>query len=298
VRKAVSPMFALGRRWDTVLKLGERRWYISELADELKKTKTEALKYLKELENAGFAKSEREGRRKYFSLTDKGRRIFDFFMELERPTEKLRPRDIDRSEVERYLIALDTKKLSNENIRYKLALGFSQLCGQGYRVWKHSDVSEIFKKMVEKPEMFEGQVGGRFRVALEEALRYMMEDNQLPWVMEHLYEGIDKGIRNSGLDDGSRSFEASLMKRIFWHNKKKQDDILKIALDTVFDSRLSKETHTYKQMKDIIQSCLKPELEAKRDKMFSLLLEKANSSDPAIREKAEDLIDPFITPGR
>jgi len=146
--------------------------------------------------------------------------------------------------------------------------------------------------------MFEGQVGGRFRVALEEALRYMMEDNQLPWVMEHLYEGIDRGIRNSGLDDGSTFFEASLMKRIFWHNKKKQDDILKIALDTVFDSRLSKETHTYKQMKDIIQSCLKPELEAKRDKMFSLLLEKANSSDPAIREKAEDVIDSFITPSR
>jgi len=298
MRKAAEPMLVLGRRWNTLLKLGEKSWYISELADELKKTKTEELKHLDELEKAGFAKSEREGRRKYYSLTDKGRRIFDFFMDLERSTEKLKPRDIDRSEMERYLIALDTEKLRNENIRYKLALGFSHLCGQGYRVWKHGDVSEIFKKMVEKPEMFEGQVGGRFRVALEEALRYMMEDNQLPWVMEHLYEGIEKAIRNLGLDDGSRSFEASLLKRIFWHNKKKQDDILKIVLDTVFDSRLSKETHTYKQMKDIIQSCLKPELEAKRDTMFSLLLEKANSDDPATREKAEDLIDPFIILGR
>jgi len=287
-------MLVLGRRWDTLLKLGERRWYISELADELKKTKTEELKHLDELEKAGFAKSERDGRRKYYSLTDKGRRIFEFFMELERQPEGPRLRDINRSEVERCLIALDSEKLRNENIRSKLAIRFSHLCGQGYRVWKHGRVLEIFKKMVEKPEMFEGQVGGRFRIAFEDALRYMMEDNQLPLVMEQLYEGIEKSIRNPNLDDGSRSFAASLMKRVFWHNKKKQDDILKITLDTIFDNRLSKGTHTYNQLKDIIQTYLTPDLEAKRDKIFYLLLEKANSNDPNTREKAEDLIDPFI----
>lgn len=301
----------VGKHWRILEELRERErqlkekdglkeYYVAELAKKLGWSVPYMSESLSELETAKLVKSRepRDDRRKYYSLTDRGQEIVEFFKKLEQPPEELKLRDIESSELERCLIALDTNKLSNDNIRIKLAYRFFQLCGQGYRVWKHKNVLEIFKKMVEEPETFAGQVGGRFMIAFEEALRYMMEDGQLSWVMKHLYKEIEKGIRNSNLDDVSRSFEASLMKRIFRYNKEKQDDILRITLDIALENGLSMETHTYKQVKDIIQLCLTPELEAKRDKIFGLLLEKANSSDPAIRQKAEDLIDPFITVGR
>lgn len=73
----------VGKRWDIIEKLSERSYYVSELASELGRKVPQASVYLQELLDGGIVAFEQRGgdRRKYYSLSDKGFRIYRALVE-------------------------------------------------------------------------------------------------------------------------------------------------------------------------------------------------------------------------
>ena len=286
----------VGRRWGLLKQLSEKEEYVSGLAKKINKKAPDVSGYLKELKEHGIVEHEEraspeKGMRKYYSLTDKGKTIVEFFMHLESPKVRS-PAAVDRWKVEWCLRALDPT-ISNEEIRYKLAYAFFELCES--KVWEHEKVLEIFMRIVKKPEDFNDKVGERFRTGFTRALRWMVEDEKMrTWVVKNLFNLVVISAQDKNLNDELRAFFISLLDQFFLAYPEKQGRILKIAREIVFEHNVKKDSRIYQNGKNIILRCFKPRFESYRDEMFNLLLEKADDSEPSIKEKKEDLLQSFI----
>lgn len=286
----------VGRRWSLLEQLSEKEEYVSGLAKKLNKKAPDVSRYLKELEEYDIVKhkeraSPEKGMRKYYSLTDKGKTIVEFFMHLESPKVSS-PAAVDRWKVEWCLRALDPT-ISNEEIRYKLAYAFFELCDS--KVWEHKKVLEIFLGIVKKPEDFNDKVGERFRAGFRRALRWMVEDEKMSiWVLKNLFNLVVISAQDKNLNDELRAFFISLLDQFFLAYPEKRGRILTIAREIVFEHDVKKDSSIYQNGKNIILRCFKPGFESIRDEMFNLLLEKADYSGPSIKEKKENLLQSFI----
>lgn len=287
----------VGRRWNLLKQLYlEDEDYVHGLAKKIKKKDPDVSGYLKELEKRGVVKHEERasperGLRKYYRLTDKGKNIVKFFTQLE-PAKARSPVKVDRWEVEWGLRALDPS-ISSEEIRYKLAYAFFELCES--KVWEHKEVLEIFMRILKNPEDFNDKVGERFRTGFKRALRWMVEDEKMSiWVLKNLFNLVVISAQDKNLNDESRHFFISLLDRFFLAYPKKRGRILKIARDIIFEHEVKTDSKVYENGKNIVLRCFEPGFESYRDKMFTLLLEKAEDSDPSVKEKAEDLLQSFI----
>lgn len=285
----------VGRRWGIAKRLYlEEEDYVGGLAEKIKKKAPDVSGYLKELEKCGVVKHEEraspeKGVRKYYSLTDKGKTIVEFFMHLESPVRF--PVQVDRWKVEWCLRALDPN-ISNEETRYRLAYAFFKLCES--RVWEHKEVLEIFMRIVKRPEDFNDKVGERFRTGFKHALRWMVEDEKMSmWVLKNLFNLVVISAQDKNLNDELRAFFISLLDRFFLAYPEKRGRILKIAREIVFEDDVKKDCKIYQNGKNIILRCFEPGFESYRDEMFNLLLKRADDSDPSIKEKAEDLLQSF-----
>ena len=286
----------VGRRWGLLKKLYlKEEDYVRGLAEKINKKAPDVSGYLKELEKYGVVKHEeraspQKGIRKYYSLTDKGKSIVEFFMQLESPKVRS-PVKVDRWKVEWCLRALDPN-ISNEEIRYKLAYTFFKLCES--KVWEHKQVLEIFMQIAKKPEDFNDKVGERFRTGFKHALRWMVKDEKMSiWVLKNLFNLVVISAQDKNLNDELRAFFISLLDRLFLAYPKKRGRILEIAREIIFEHDVKKDSKIYQNGKTIILRCFEHGFESYRDEMFNLLLEKADDSDPAIKEKAEDLFQSF-----
>jgi len=287
----------VGSRWDLLEKLyPEKEDYVSALAKKIEKKTPDVSGYLKELEKHEVVKHEEraspeKGMRKYYSLTEKGKRIVKFFKQYESP-EVRSPAKVEGWKVEWCLRALNPT-LSNEEIRYKLANAFFELCES--KVWEHDRVLEIFIDIVKKPEKFNSKVGERFRAGFKRALRWMVEDTEKSiWVLKNLFNLVVIKAQEKDLNGELRAFFISLLDRFFWAYSEKRLWILKTVREIVFEHDVKKDSEIYQNGKYIILKCFEPGFESYRDKMFNLLLKKVADSDPSIKEKAEDLIQSFI----
>jgi len=286
----------VGRRWSLLEQLSEKEEYVSGLAKKINKKAPDVSGYLKELEEYDIVKhkeqaSPEKGMRKYYSLTDKGKTIVEFFRHHESPKVSS-PAEVDRWKVEWCLRALDPT-ISNEEIRYKLAYAFFELCES--KVWEHKKVLEIFLRIVKKPEDFNDKVGERFRTGFTRALRWMVEDEKMStWVLKNLFNLVVISAQDKNLNDELRAFFISLLDQFFLAYREKRGRILKVAREIVFEHDVKKDSRIYQNGKNIILRCFKSGFESYRDEMFNLLLEKADDSDPSIKEKKEDLLQSFI----
>lgn len=286
----------VGRRWDLLKQLYlDEEDYVGGLAKKIKKNTPDVSGYLKELEKCGVVKHEEraspeKGMRKYYSLTAKGKNIVKFFMQLELPKVPS-PVKVDRWKVEWCLRALDPN-ISNEEIRYKLAYAFFELCES--KVWEHREVLEIFMRIMKEPEDFNDKVGERFRTGFKRALRWMVEDEEMSmWVLKNLFNLVVISAQDKNLNGELRAFFISLLDRFFLAYPKKRGRILKIAREIVFEHDVKKDSKICQNGKGIILRCFEPGFESYRDDMFNLLLEKADDPDPLIKEKVEDLFQSF-----
>ena len=287
-------MKVAGRYWSTLGKLDERDYYMSELAGELKKSKPEVFKFLQELEKVGLVSSYWDGRRKYFHLDEKGKKIWTFVNDLyEQPEEAILPQP-EPWRVAPCLKALDSS-IGNEHIQHRLADAFVEIC-RNYRVWDDPAVVDTFGKVIHKPEMFPGKVGERFRTGLKLALHHMLQDGEsLRQVMEDWYDSILKNARNPELNDELRAFFISLLNTVFQFNPKKRDEIAKVAYETCFERTVEIKSKAYEKAKDILQRALRSDQRPLREKMFNKLIGETGTGGASRNEKAEDIISPFIT---
>jgi DNA-binding PadR family transcriptional regulator len=287
----------VGNRWGLLEKLySEKEDYVSALAKKIEKKTPDVSGYLKELEKYVLVKHEEraspeKGMRKYYSLTDKGKRIVKFFKQYE-STKVHSPANVEGWRVEWCLRALDTT-ISNEETRYKLANAFFELCES--KVWEHDRVLEIFMDIVKNPEKFNNKVGERFRAGFKRALRWMVVDEEKSIWVKELFNLVVISAQEKDLNVELRAFFISLLDRFFWAYSEKRLWILKTVKAIIFEHDVEKDSKIFQNGKYIILKCFESGFESNRDEMFNLLLEKVEDSDPSIKEKAEDLIQSFIT---
>lgn len=270
---------------------------MTELAGELGRSVPDVSDSLKEMSEAELviSKQQEGDRRKYYALTDRSRRIVDLLIqELERPLEKAALPKAEAWRIDACLKALDSS-IDSEDIRLRLASAFLELC-RSYRVWENPDVMKTFKRTIEKPEKFQDKVGERFRSGLKQALHHMMEDaDMLPQVMKDWYERILKNARDAGLDDELRAFFISLLDTVYQFNSQKRRELIEVAFQTCFEQEVGKESKTYEKAREVLYRCLHSDSKPLRETIFNRLLGKATSLNSYEKEKAEDVINPFIS---
>lgn len=144
----------MGRRWNILEKLHQRKYYVTELAEELGKTTPGVSTDLKDLIKRGLVEFEqREGdRRKYCSLTARGKEIFSAILMATQPREKPKPEEKELAsteEIDFYLNKIDAP--SNEEILKMAAEEFMILCGE-YIVTHHKRVLPFLSEKLTDPK--------------------------------------------------------------------------------------------------------------------------------------------------
>lgn len=286
----------VGRRWIILEKLRQKNYYVTELADELGKTPPDVSALLAELKKAELVKSKKsEGeRRKYYAPTKRCHMIVDFILELQHPDVEPTLDEIGNEKIVTCLKALDPS-LRNEKVKYQLANAFFTLCDKN-RVWEHEEVLGVFRRLVKRPEEFgDDKTEERFRAGLRSAMHWMMQNDKMrKWIKENLYDEVNRNVYREDLKDETRGFFLSLLEKVFMFDPESQKVILEKAIKNCFDQNVQKGNKTYEKTKSIIIKCLDHSSKTQRDEVFNDLLKASNSSDLATKEKAEDLIRPFI----
>lgn len=144
----------MGRRWSILEKLNQRKYYVTELAEELGKTTPGVSADLKDLIKRGLVEFEqREGdRRKYCGLTARGKEIFSAILMATQPREKPKPEEKELAstkDIDFYLNMIDNP--SNEEILKMATEEFMILCGE-YIVTHHKRVLPFLKEKLTDPK--------------------------------------------------------------------------------------------------------------------------------------------------
>jgi len=274
----------------------------SELAKETRVDKGNLSEYVKDLKEQGLIaleerKALQDGRkRSCYRLTADGKEILGTVERIvkRRGGSVLEP--IDRDLVELCLRALDPE-LRNEKLRSRLASRFSELCAKT-RVWDHPRVEDVFKRIVESPKDFLDESGGYMRLGLKKAVPRMLEDEKMrDWAVKNLYAGILKNVGHRGLDLELRASYMDMLDWIFVFDEEKRGEIIETTYSACMEPEVTLGSSFYVAMKPVIYRCSQKGFEDFRGRVLEWLFRNADSEDASRREKAEDLIAAFLSPG-
>ena len=253
------------------------------------------VKRLKKRELLETREVKREGGRafKYIKLATGAREVIASMVEATRPKPE-KPKDVERADRERVLLTLKAldPNIQNENVREELASRFSAL--KKYRVWDYEEVREVFKQMMLKPKDWSEGVKEKFFRSFCSLMGWMLQDaNAWEWISKNLYPEIVNHAKDRHLNDEMRRNFLRLLEDVFHFIPEKREEILNISLELFFKEEVRKDSDLYYRVKRIItERCIEDGF--KTNETFDKLLEKTHSSEPTIRERAEDLIKPYI----
>lgn len=271
----------VGRRWNILEKLRQRKYYVGELAKELGKTLPEISKNLNELEESGLLRCEQgEGRRKYCYTSDLANRILGVSIEAiqSKPKEKL-----EEWKISELLDILEDQSLS-ERLRLSYANMFHTISSEHPEaVLIHENIQELFEKAVTEPN------GDEVRQELIKSMNTILphalkNENWRYWVLEKLYPLLVKNAEDRQASEEIRSRAMSKIVQIaslcegttLRHQANKMLLEIWFSDDTDKNSKLGEEVR-----QELACLCSRP--------LFADV--KAKAKDPKLKDKAEILLE-------
>lgn len=184
----------IGKRWNILMKLYERKRYVNELAGELHKSPPQISKELKELKNNGLVEYEqKEGKRlKYYYLTDSAKKILAAVTVATRsePEETL-----EKWQVDEFLSILEDQSLSDE-LRQSYSEGFHSICAEHPKqVIGNMKARKLLEKVVANP-LYDKVTQG-LMISVSTILEHVSRlENGRKWVSETLYPVFFRNMKN------------------------------------------------------------------------------------------------------
>ena len=192
--KHVETIRLLGKRFEILEKLREKKFYGSELARELHKHKPEISKYLRELEDNGLVEHEQKKgeRRKYYRVTEYAKKILEAITQVTQPIE-LGPKKIEEWQINEFLNVLEDADLSDD-VRLSYSNAFhSVYTEQPTEIIGHERVQRLFEKVADDP--FHDKLTGNLARSVSTTLSPALQDEKgSKWVTARLYPVLIKNV--------------------------------------------------------------------------------------------------------
>jgi len=270
----------MGKRWSIIEKLSKRKYYVSELAREFKKSAPEISINLKELERNGLLEFEqKEGeRRKYYYLSDYANRIFRAVTQVTQVKPKER---FEGWQMNEFLSILEDQDLSDD-LRLVYSESFYRICREYPMVISHKKVRDLFERVAKDP--FRDKVRKSLMRSISAILPHALQNKKwTDWVLTRLYpifhenmDNEDERIRVWGIGKIGRiaSFDIEPLK----HKAKEEFLHIWFSNDTDPDSELGRELK--RQLMDLSSK-----------QLFEDVRAKTKNKNKRIKAKAETLLD-------
>jgi DNA-binding MarR family transcriptional regulator len=184
----------LGKRFNILLRLSKKKYYVSDLAKELHRHASQISMELKELEKRKLLKSEQKAgeRRKYYELSEYGKMIV---LAISHAAQPIAEGKLENRQLDRLLRILEDKKLS-DNLRKSYSASFLRVCREHPR--EVMDNVEARKLLVEVIEgSFDGAVGESLRGSVSAILLFALRvDEWSEWISRTIYPVLIENLRS------------------------------------------------------------------------------------------------------
>jgi predicted transcriptional regulator len=268
-----------GRRWNILDKLRLRKYYVNELAKELRKSPPEVSKNLKALEKMGLLQCEQgEGRLKYYYASDLAKRILGALDEAtqSKPKEKL-----EEWKINELFSVLEDQNLS-ESLRESYARMFHNICREHPEVVMIHNIQELFENALTEP--VHDKAGRELMRAMTNVLPYMLKDEKWRhWVLEKLYPSLVKNAEDKQASEEIRSRSVSKVAQIacLSRDSSLKHQAEKTLLEIWFSEGTDKNGKLGEEVKQQLACLVSKGLFAKV---------RAKAKDPNLKDKAEILL--------
>ena len=140
----------IGKRWEILDKLSERRYYVTELAKVLGKSPPEISKNLKELEEEGLVEyAQKKGAKlKYCYTSDYAKRIVAAISQV---TKSKKKEKLEEWQIDEFVTILQDENLS-DNLRLSYSESFRRICSEHpEQVASHKRSQRLFQEVAADP---------------------------------------------------------------------------------------------------------------------------------------------------
>ena len=200
----------IGRYWEILTKLSGRKYNLSQLARELGKSPSLLTRQLKRLVEKGLVgyEKEREGRHKYYYITDYANVVLKEIMSIVELKPKGKP---EEWQIENFLNILESEN-SSVTLREFFAESFASMCREyPLEVISYPRVRKLFEKVL-KDEL-DDCVAGKLKVCVPFVLRYVSRHmNWFEWLDRKVYPLLERNVEVS--DEQTRLFAIKVIGEI------------------------------------------------------------------------------------
>ena len=270
----------IGRRWNILEKLSQKKYYMSELAEALGKSKPEISKHLKELEKNGLLECKKEERRKYYRVSEYANKILTAINQV----TPLKPKkSLDDWQMNEFLNILEDQNLSDD-VRLFYSKSFQCLCNEyPTEVINHKRVQRLFEKVAADP--FYDKVREGLMSSLSTILRKLHHKEGTNWVLKKLYPIFLKNMEDKEVNQEIRAWATCQIGKIAMSSiaLPKKIEAEKKFLDIWYDDNTEPESDIGKEVKKQIVA-----LTSRR--LFKNVMSKAKDRNPKVKAKAEILL--------
>lgn len=272
----------IGKRWEILDKLSERKYYVSELAKELGKSPPEISKNLKELRKGGLVGCEQgEGERlKYCYVSDYAKRIFTAIIQVtqSKPKEKF-----EEWQINEFLSILEDQDLGDD-LRLSYSESFRRMCSEHPKeIISHEGAQRLFEKIAADP--FHDKIRKDLMRSLSAILRGLRKEWS-NWVIKRLYPIFVKKIEDKEADEEIRVWAIGRVGQLasLGIDLSIKGKAEKQFLEIWFSGDTDPNSELGKQVKQKLV-----DLASKR--LFEKVRTKAKDQNPKIKTKAEILLE-------
>jgi len=270
----------IGKRWNIFEKLSQKKYYMSELAKELGKSKPEISKNLKELEKNGLLECKEEEGRKYYRVSDFAKNILTAVIQVAQLKQK---KSLDDWQMNEFLNILEDQNLSND-VRLFYSNSFFSICSEyPTEVIKHKGAQELFEKVAADP--FHDKIREDLMRSLSTILRKLHQKEGTNWVLKKLYPIF---VRNMEDKEATQEIRVWAMRQVgkiasSCIDSSKKIEVEKKFLEIWYDDNNDPESDIGKKVKEQLVHLASRHL-------FEKVKANAKNKNPKVKAKAEILL--------
>ncbi len=270
----------IARRWNIFEKLSQNKYYMSELAEALGKSKPEISKHLKELKKNGLLECKEKEGRKYYHVSDYAKNILTAINQV----TPLKPKkSLDDWQMNEFLNILEDQNLSDD-VRLFYSKCFQCICSNyPTEVISNKRVQRLFEKVAADPFYDEARKG--LMSSLSTILRKLHHKEGTNWVLKKLYPIFLKNMEDKEVNQKIRAWAMCQIGKIAMSaiGLPKKIEAEKKFLEIWYDNNTEPESGTGEEVKKQIVA-----LASRR--LFKNVMSKAKDRNPKVKAKAEILL--------
>ena len=272
----------LGRRWEILEKLSERKYYVNELARDLKKHPSEISKNLNELQRNGLVEHEQKegGKLKYYHTSDYTKKIQVAIAQISEPKTEGK---IEEWQIDLLVDILEDENLS-EDLRLSYAKSFHRISSEYPKeVINCERAQDLFENVAKNPS--EDKITEEIKRSLSAVLRGLRKEWSR-WVLEKLYPIFFRNMEEKRSNEGTRLWAIKMVGQIA------SLDINRLikakARNRFLEIWFSNETHPES---DLGTQLVQQLADMKSKNLFEVTRRKAIGENAKVKKKAEILLE-------